>query len=714
MSSIRARLRSLSSMLLAVVLLLILVRGVGAAPGGTLPTPSEEIEVFGEKLPNVWYLVGAIAGILFTIAVVVAILIKVAQLTWVLYHIFKVVVAFLVLAGFIAVWRIPLLARENNVEQLDLTLAIIDSHQGDRLYLLDGYEKGLQAVRLPYKPSQGKTIQLQYRGPHQFEQEVTQGSPQPYVLKSTTPRTTIPVEQLAASRHAMDLLYPAGSVARQQVLEFGGELFARSQPEVEDNEWHFSPEADAALGIESHGGVHGLMEQARRRGVLLRRGTEDERLWCVWQRLTLGDSRTAGDLPRLTELVHEAYPVEADRQAALAWAETFHAHVVKSHRELVTDKSYRLGQHDVLTPLPAGEATSHWLLYQYIGLTRESRQAARQRWLRFFDEDKKGKVNEWGEALEKQRREAGEKLPPAGENVALLCVIERLTGSDALRRRCRGIIAKHRQDILAQFPEAGELINLSSTVSVAIAYPNDDLYHLVFGAQDPLRLCALGGFWWLSIVLVPLGVIGLRAWIFDLIGPYMLLLNENNKRFARYRKTQRQFEWLSFAVGYIVAPFVLWKMAPDSLPDPLAVLVPTDYHLLAGVFASVVLGGSVILFINRLVALVLIRLGWDIEETWLDEFLGVLIGSAILWYFENDWKSIVAFVVFAVVPEVLVRLKARRHKEANPEADETPEKSKAGLLGSCLSAIVVWTLVAAVAMGAWLAANAALQTLNHN
>lgn len=89
-------------------------------------------------------------------------------------------------------------------------------------------------------------------------------------------------------------------------------------------------------------------------------------------------------------------------------------------------------------------------------------------------------------------------------------------------------------------------------------------------------------------------------------------------------------------------------------------------------FAAVILGGSLILFLSRLIALVLIARGIDLERTWWDEILGTSAGALVLLYFGNDWFSILAFAVFALIPEVLARREARGREEREPQGRYDP------------------------------------------
>lgn len=64
-----------------------------------------------------------------------------------------------------------------------------------------------------------------------------------------------------------------------------------------------------------------------------------------------------------------------------------------------------------------------------------------------------------------------------------------------------------------------------------------------------------------------------------------------------------------------------------------------------------------VLFINRFVALCLLRLGWDPQTGWWDKLLGSLAGGALLYHFGNELASVVGYIAFAVLPELFRRKK---------------------------------------------------------
>src|SRR5205814_1597349 len=97
-----------------------------------------------------------------------------------------------------------------------------------------------------------------------------------------------------------------------------------------------------------------------------------------------------------------------------------------------------------------------------------------------------------GRELEEARRKAGEPLPPPSDNVPLVCVIERLTGTDAYGERCREV-ATEVLTPLGLIREEDSVFNTRNVefglkMSIHFAYPNDDLFYLV-ASGDPLRQC---------------------------------------------------------------------------------------------------------------------------------------------------------------------------------------------------------------------------------
>jgi hypothetical protein len=75
----------------------------------------------------------------------------------------------------------------------------------------------------------------------------------------------------------------------------------------------------------------------------------------------------------------------------------------------------------------------------------------------------------------------------------------------------------------------------------------------------------------------------------------------------------------------------------------------------AGIFATAT-GGLLISCCGKLLAVLLTAFRVDIEKTWLDEVLGIVIGGALLWHFGNGWISIALFAFTDLAPNVLPAL----------------------------------------------------------
>ena len=334
-----------------------------------------------------------------------------------------------------------------------------------------------------------------------------------------------------------------------------------------------------------------------------------------------------------------------------------------------------------------------WLLYQYVGLTPASRAAARQRWLGLFPPSRGGDALAWGRAVEAQRRQAGEPLPPSCDNVALVCAVERLTGTDAQGCRLRRVVADERRRVEADFPRwhLGRVINYGTWFAVRLAYPTDDLFYLTFSAHDPLNLCGVvlpdlwPERWWVpplvAGVLLVLVMFGLRSFsltflpqaLYLVTWPVVLLTGQArtfDRRLEDYVEGQEKLDGKGVLIGYVLTPLVAWVMAWFTLDNRLRLLILNPGWLFLGVLASVCLGGTVVLMVTRLVAVLLIHLGFDVERTWVDEVLGTVAGALVMRYFGNDWPSVAAFVAFAAVPELLARRQRVRDRDAGADRAE--------------------------------------------
>lgn len=698
----------------------------------------------------------------------------------------KVVLAVLVLAGFVAVLRIPVLAARHDVEAFDLVLAYLDPHEDDRLYLFRPDKALLDEARAELTGERITAFEVRSVGDRHHEYTYFFQDRAPSIFRTATPCPITPAPELPADESdkkpgvdppgdeldkkpgvdpkaaEKNILEPdqkraaLPGIRQDAVKAFRRELDPTIWLEmVETAKDHYVPftrldkeEAKKLLpkkvfvplpsylaarqGIDAMyppgqplkdnarqrwGGILDQYEseQDALRGRVLRWGEVTEKtpwtggvdpekaMWYSWLRLTSNRGQAAQDLSRLGLVAREAYPDPADYEAALGWARRYYSHYHPQYKAPAARKIRGPDDKIDFKPmwdsklmrddderLPQTDATLWWLVYRHVGLNEASRRTARDHWLKYFGPGKEALVLQWGRKLEAERRRAGEPLPPTSENVALLCAIERLTGTDAHGVRCRRIVMDSRKEIDDTLhPVAAGVINFGTWYSVRLAYPRQDLFYLTFGARDPLQQCsardAVSSYtnmvirddrlewlesWWLSLVigglLLMLVAWGLRSLTFSLIAglvcvlgwPIALILGRSGGwtlRYGAYWCSQHRLQYKGILLSYVVAPLLTWGNVWRTLDGPINLLMPDAWHFLAGVFASVWLGGTIVLFINRFVALVLIRLGWSMETGWLDKILGSFAGGALLYHFGNDLWSVAGYVAFAVLPELFRR-----------------------------------------------------------
>jgi hypothetical protein len=559
-------------------------------------------------------------------------------------RLFGLLCAFYALVGWGRMWPLPKVAAGADVAVFDLLLRCVEfqtDHPIDPFYVLrpdDAIQKGIaQFATFPNTVAATRTVQ---KGPHEFEHEVTGTTKSAqWTVRTTTPHLVVAPGELDRARRGVEAMYPPDDRAARQALEEWGKglflLYWLRRNDPTDVSWDKVIEP--------------------------RDGTQEERLWLVWQALSAGQPDAERDLQRLPALLAEAYPRAEDRTAAGAWARTLYGRLrdnardhQQAHGEGQSDDIYARAQgHAVWLP-PDNDVTMAWLLYQYVGLTEASRRAARARWLGFFPPAKAERALAWGRQLADERRAAGEPLPPGGDEVALLCVLERYLGTDVYGARGRQAYQEHwppsSRSIVAGF--------------VQVNYPSDDFFYVAASA-DRLQLFtdnrAL-----LLVMLVYVLLLGysLRFVILTVLGEWVLRLG-NNPIYRRYREGGgHRGGWPSRVLAYGVIPVASWLLALATNARELDLLVESPGRLFLGVYLAVLLGGTLIGVVARLIAVLLIRLGIDVEKTWLDEILGIAAGAFILRHFGNDWLSIAAYASFELAPTVLGRLLHRPHVPA--------------------------------------------------
>ncbi|MBI1913710.1 MAG: hypothetical protein HYS12_02990 [Planctomycetes bacterium] len=580
------------------------------------------------------------------------------------------------LIGGVSMWVIPNIAAQHEVDQVLLVLRILDDEGPARPFRRLNYQERILDKLLELRPGDSshpgesspesrrkenlrdEVVAAQAKqtaGGYSYAVRFASGRQQQ--LTATTPHTTVPRAELAEARRGVSRFFPPHDHKKwEAVLAWGESLFVTSWLQK------YNPEA---APLDRFAGPSG--------------GTEDEQLWCIWQVLRSGGA-PAEDLDRLPELFRQAFPATEDRDAALAWAGTLLQRLEvlfssrrEDYRVSAGSKSGREGVLSIYGSFkqvlpPDTEWTRLWLLQQYVGLSPAARQAARQRWLDCFPASQQEQVHELGETLAEERRTA-EPLPNAPEVVPVLCVIERLTGTDPDGQACC--------DAMARLP-ARKLLQLA----LQLAYPNDDLFYLL-ASGDPLELYPISGGrgepnYYLAIVLFVLALtvllaLGVRTTL-DWFAAPLLLGKTTRPLWEKHHDGRGSEPWWGTALGVLLLAGVGCLMARNSISELISVQVDSTAHLFLGSLMATAFGGVLIAIIRRILALFLIACGVDVEETWADEILGVLGGGFVLYHFGNDLFSIALYALSDIVPGLLFaglhRLRGRPEPESKPPAEQ--------------------------------------------
>jgi hypothetical protein len=582
---------------------------------------------------------------------------------------------FVILPGMFVMWRLPTLAARDDLDLTMLALRAVDRENAVRPFFPLGYRAAVRERLIDLLPDRGWTNQALEElsigylkakvtalstttsagGPFQHRVQHNFGAPREIV--SAAPHLNVSREEFAQARRGVTRLFdPKNKKQWAAVLEWGESLFW--------TEWI---------------SLHALDDVPKSLIPAPAGGSEDERLWLVWQVLRGDDAAADDELARLPQLFEQAFPSAPDRAAALGWAEGLYGRLDAEAREY---KAWVKGQYPTgLGPSlryaeeaafkrvlpPRSDAVAAWLVYRYPGLSEASRAAARRHWLALFPPGAADRVEELGRSLEAERRAAGEPLPPVPETLPLLCVVERLDGSDGYGQRCR-------DGLRGQYPGRA-IANLEYAIEAA--YPNDEIFYLT-ASRDPLQLSGNnnpGTTWAIKLRRVASRVIA----IFYLTLGVGLLLH--SRMTARVQPASSRPLWYRHLAGRGGGPFWLAALsvgffagvgcllAPSGLPPLIAVQVEPPGELFLGALVATAFGGMTIAICRRLAALFLVAFGVDVETTWADEILGVLAGGGVLFHFGNGLPAIALFALSDIVPGLLVVLLHRRgahRREAVP------------------------------------------------
>lgn len=361
--------------------------------------------------------------------------------------------------------------------------------------------------------------------------------------------------------------------------------------------------------------------------------------------------QAARDLPRLRQLGDSAFPVAAERRAALAWAGGLYDRMAAAINQFQAadeadwrkaNTSARVGLLPVTVVLPPRTPeTLWWLLYQFVGLDAAARAEAARQWAELFPNPDKERVRGLGTQLGAARRAAGDALPPDSEAVPWVCLLERYQGLDPQGAGERALALAHFR------PLERRVI----TGNVALAHPSDDFFYLMVSANR-LHLRGEGMDPWIVILFILVMAYGARVWLFPVLAECCLRLH-HQASYRTYRDGRGHGSFRVRLLGYLVVPLVAWGIALTWLPDHLVPLAGSPGSMLVVAYASVLLGGTFVGVLTRLTAVVMLRSGLDVNRVWYDEIVGLALGLSLLSYFGNDWLNLLVFAAAELLPMFL-------------------------------------------------------------
>jgi hypothetical protein len=602
------------------------------------------------------------------------------------------VLVVMVIPGTVMMWRLPGLAEDNKFDLCLLTLRVLDRQRSTTPLVPLGYQSAVEKHMIDICPDINSaeaifrdfTFRTYDPGVTSVQPTTSRDGSSAYLVRFgngrtktvafTTAHLNVPPQELVKARKAIARLF---RTKRQlaEVEEWGENLFW--------TEWLR---------------IHPLYDVPYKQVPAPLGGTTDERLWLAWTVLRGDNPAAEEELFRLPALFRESFPTEADRKAALAWAKELHERLeanYQAYQGVVRsqpgyDPNSRGRIVEILATCkralpPRTNWTCYWLLYRYVGLSKASRAAALANWQRCFPEQRHEDVVKFGKKAQEERQAAGEPLPPVPGVLPWLCAVERLVGSDPYGTRCRSLIDREYGKYQAMLENG-----------ILVANPNDDIFFLG-ASNDPLRLypSGMGGETWrgkllrvgtaifyIAIMLLGIGtVVRLCAHFF--------LSGRSRELWREHTEGRGKEPWWHWLVGVLVASAIGALNAPNSLAEPMGLHLASYEELFLGAVTATLVGGVLIGTCRRVLALVLVALGVNVERTWLDEALGILLGGLILHHFGADLVTISLFALSDVIPGLIHTVRSRLRR-GTPEAGLVERDAPAAAAGRARVADALW------------------------
>jgi hypothetical protein len=581
------------------------------------------------------------------------------------------------LMGCIAMWLLPSVAARQNTDVIYLVLRAVEYDNAARPFHLLKYEGELRARLMDLQPlddgwrlkhdasalgDRFRSLETTRTPGELYQHRFTLASGRSGALETPLPHMTVTPAEARQARDDLERFFDKKDKARwDELRQWGKSLFLAA--------WY---------GKYDPGNLPTEMVPEPRAGA------EEEHLWCAWRVLQGDNAAAAAELPRLPELFRQSFPDAADREAALRWARTLQENLEADYSYFQGQTAHAMGKSGLqarriiyrtfqrVLP-PRTDWTSYWLLYQYVGLSDASRQTARRRWAGYFPDAQQERLAKLGQEIARQRADAGEALPSVPDVVPVLCVVERLTGVDRQGRETREALER-------SLPQAGQGI-LGRTLQMA--YPNDDFFFLL-ASGDPLRL--FGGSeakaewrWSINLLtiifLIAVLSLGVRTLLHGMAAP-LVLGAANRPLWEKHLQGGGRKPWWAALASVLVFGLVGAVAAPFSLPDAILVQVGSFGQMFLAAVVATAFGGVLIAALRETAALAMVAAGVDVETTWIDEAVGLLLGGYVLHHFGNDLFEIGLFMLCDAAPRLpgLLRRKARAgSSQASPAARPLPE-----------------------------------------
>jgi hypothetical protein len=148
---------------------------------------------------------------------------------------------------------------------------------------------------------------------------------------------------------------------------------------------------------------------------------------------------------------------------------------------------------------------------------------------------------------------------------------------------------------------------------------------------------------------------------------HFLLMGESRELWAEHTAGRGKDPlWLGL-VGLLVAASIGALTAPYSLSESMGLHIASFPELFLGAVTATLVGGVLIATCRRILALLLVAVGVDVERTWLDEVLGIPAGGLILHHLGADLVAIGLFALSDLIPGLVQTLLVRLHPSPPPD-----------------------------------------------